>query len=219
MKEPKTEKQKPASDFAQGAQGNHTTGRRRKGKEINFMNCKLCQAALPDLMFESLESLDGSASSSAASAQLAGARAHMAACAACAAELASFRATFSLLDAWEAPAVSPYFDQKLAVRLREEQAAPAAGWFERLQTRLLFNTGRQFRPILASAMALLLIAGGGGLGIANFGTHPSATVQTSATVKDLQLLDKHEEAIQQMDQLLQESATGQDNTGATPPQS
>lgn len=178
------------------------------------MNCKLCQAALPDLLFHA-----PAPSSAAAYAKLTAARAHIATCAACAEELASFEATFSLLDTWQAPAISPYFDQKLAVRLREEQAAPAASWFEQLRTRLLFNTGRQVRPILAGAMALLLIAGGGGFGIANFTAHPPAPVQTSATVKDLQLLDKHEAAIQQMDQLLQESATGQDDSVATPPQS
>jgi len=119
----------------------------------------------------------------------------------------------SLLDAWQTPAVSPYFDQKLAVRLREEQAAPAPGWFERIKTRLLLNTGRQFRPALAGAMALLLIAGGGGVGI----FHPR-TVQASATVNDLQILDKNEQALQQMDQLLDDSAPA-DNSGAVPPQS
>jgi hypothetical protein len=177
------------------------------------MNCKLCQAALPDLLFDAPAPASG-----AAYARLAAARAHIAACAACAAELAALQSTFSLLDTWKAPAVSPYFDQKLAVRLREEQAAPAAGFFERLRTRLLFNTGRQFRPMLASAMALLLIAGGGGIGVVNF-THRTPA-QVSATVNDLQLLDKNVQAEQQVDQILEDSATGQDNnTGATPPQS
>ena len=62
---------------------------------------------------------------------------------------------------WQAPEPSPYFDQKLAVRLREEQAEAPAGWFERLKTRLLFNTGRQFRPAIAGALALVLLVGGG----------------------------------------------------------
>ena len=70
----------------------------------------------------------------------------------------SLEATFALLDAWQAPEPSPYFDQKLAVRLREEQALAPAGWFERLKSRLLFNTGRQFRPALAGALG---IASGG----------------------------------------------------------
>jgi len=168
------------------------------------MNCKTCQSALADLL------LGPAAPSSAA------ARAHIAICAACAKELASLEATFALLDTWRVPGVSPYFDQKLAVRLREEQAAPPAGWFERLKTHLLFNTGRQFRPAVAGALALALIVGGGTFGVSSFPRpHP---VQASATVNDLQILDKNEQALQQMDQLLQDDATDNTNS-ATPPQS
>lgn len=169
------------------------------------MNCKTCQTALPDLL------LDPAAPTSAAVG------AHLAACAACAKELAGLKATFALLDAWQAPEVSPYFDQKFAVRLREEQAAPAPGWFEQLRTRLQLNTGRQFRPMLAGAMALLLIAGGGGVGISTLSNRPTAPVNTpmSATVRDLQVLDKNEQALQQMDQLLQDNAQTDENE-ATP---
>ena len=129
---------------------------------------------------------------------------------------ARLRPPFALLDTWQAPEVSPYFDQKLAVRLREEQAAPAPGWFERLRTRLLLNTGRQFRPALAGAMALVLIAGGGSFGILTV-SHPHTTqvAPMSAAVNDLQILDKNEQALQQVDQLLQENAPA-DNTGTTP---
>jgi anti-sigma factor RsiW len=163
------------------------------------MNCINCQKTFPDLL------LDPAASANA------GARAHLETCPTCAEEFSSLEATFSLLDAWEAPDVSPYFDQKLAVRLREEQSAPAPGWFEQLKTRLLLNTGRQFRPALAGVMALLLLAGGGGVGVTAF-MHPHATHVTavSATVNDLQILDKNEQAIQQMDQLLQENAAADD---------
>jgi anti-sigma factor RsiW len=167
------------------------------------MNCKTCQSAFPDLL------LDPAAPANAA------ARAHIATCAACAQELASFEATFALLDTWDAPEISPYFDQKLAVRLREEQTAPAPGWFEQLKTRLLLNTGRQFRPALAGVMALLLVAGGGGLGISTLSHSRAAAV--SATVNDLQILDKNEQAIQQIDQLLQEDDAPADNPADAPP--
>jgi hypothetical protein len=169
------------------------------------MNCKTCQTELPNLLFD--PALPGTAA----------VRAHIADCSACAQELASIQSTMSLLDSWQAPEVSPYFDQKLAVRLREEQAAPAPGWFEQLKSRLLFNTGRQFRPALAGAMALLLIAGGGGIGISSFTHTGHATVHLSATVNDLKILDKNEQALQQMDQLLQDDASASDST--TPPQS
>jgi hypothetical protein len=168
------------------------------------MNCKICQSAHPNLLLEP------------AAPENAAARAHIAACALCAQQLASLEATLSLLDTWQAPALSPYFDQKLAVRLRELQSAPPAGWFEQLRTRLLLNTGRQLRPALVGAMALVLVVGGGSFGIANF-LHPHP-VEASAAVNDLQLLDKNEQALQQMDQLLQDDAPATD-TGATPPRS
>jgi hypothetical protein len=166
------------------------------------MNCKTCQAALPDLLFDP------------AAPRNAAARAHIATCTECARELAAFEATFSLLDTWETPDISPYFDQKLTVRLREEQASPAPGWVERIRTRLLLNTGRQLRPALATAMALLLIAGGGTVGITTF-QHPQAS-QVSAAVNDLQILDKNQQALQQVDQLLQDEAPA--DTGASAPQ-
>jgi hypothetical protein len=171
-----------------------------------MMNCKTCQADLPNLLF------DPSAPENAA------ARAHIATCADCARELAAIESAMALLDTWQAPAVSPYFDQKLAVRLREEQAAPAPGWFEQIKTRLLLNTGRQFRPALAGAMALLLIVGGGTVGITTLSNpaQPLPAVHASATVNDLQILDKHADALQQLDQMLQD-ATPADSNNAAPP--
>jgi len=156
------------------------------------MNCTTCKAALPDLL------LDPSAVS-------AGTREHMASCPVCAAEFAELQATFALLDSWETPEISPYFDQKLAVRLREEQAAPPAGWLERMRARLLFNTGRQLRPAMIGAMAAVLILGGGGVGISTL-SHTKAAPQFSATVNDLQIVDKNEQALEQVDQLLQDDS-------------
>jgi anti-sigma factor RsiW len=167
------------------------------------MNCKTCHDDLPTLL------LDPAAPENAA------ARAHIATCVDCARELAAYESTMSLLDTWQAPEVSPYFDQKLAVRLREELAAPAPGWFEQLKTRLLLNTGRQFRPALVGSLALLLVVGGGGVGISTFPHMQQQAVHPSATVNDLQILDKNEQALQQMDQLLQDDVPA-DNSSATP---
>jgi hypothetical protein len=105
-----------------------------------------------------------------------------------------------LLDTWQAPDPSPYFDQKLAVLLREEEAKAPAGWFERLRARLMFNTGRQFRPALAGALALLLIVGGGTF--ANISGVHIGKHEASAAVTDLQVLDKNDQALQTMDDLL-----------------
>jgi hypothetical protein len=127
----------------------------------------------------------------------------------------SLQKTMDMLEAWKAPEPSAYFDQKLAVLLREEQAKPAAGWLEKLRERLLFNTGRQFRPALAGALALVLILGGGTFaGVTIYGTQPP--VQASAAVNDLQILDKNDQAIQQMDQLLQDDDSSDSGTTAQP---
>ncbi|MCU1250002.1 MAG: hypothetical protein JWQ49_3031 [Edaphobacter sp.] len=165
------------------------------------MNCKDCQSVLLDLL------LDPGAPSNAAG------RSHVESCAKCNQEFKSLEATFALLDTWEAPEPSPYFDQKLAVRLREEQAMPPADWFERLKSRLLFNTGRQFRPALVGALALILLVGGGTF--ANLSGIGRSRPQTSATVQDLQLLDKNDQALQAMDQLLLDAGSADD----TPPSS
>jgi hypothetical protein len=166
------------------------------------MNCRDCQSALPDLL------LDPAASSNAA------AREHVAHCVACEEELKSLKATFALLDAWQAPEPSSYFDQKLAVRLREEQALAPAGWLERLKSRFLFNTGRQFRPALAGALALVLVVGGGTF--ADLSTFSHHRVEASATVQDLQILDKNDQALQTMDQLLQDDGSPDDSATAPP---
>jgi hypothetical protein len=177
------------------------------------MNCTTCKSELPELLLD-----PGTDAASKKHLQL---RAHLAVCADCSAELAALQRTFDLLDAWQAPEPSAYFDQKLAVLLREEQAKPAAGWLERMRERLLFNTGRQFRPMLAGALGLVVVLGGGTFaGITEFSqsAHPPQ-VTASATVDDLQILDRNEQAIQQMDQLLQDDDSGDTNAAPAQPES
>jgi hypothetical protein len=169
------------------------------------MNCKNCQTLLPDLLLDPT------------SPAAAPARAHLETCSTCNEEYRSLQAAFDLLDTWHAPEPSAYFDQKLAVRLREEQAAPPANWLERLRTRLLLNTGRQFRPALAGALALVLLVGGGT--VADLSTNHSLLgtrfgSKPSATVNDLQILDKDAQALQAMDQLLQDDSN---EDSPTPP--
>ncbi|MEI9979369.1 MAG: hypothetical protein WDN23_10275 [Edaphobacter sp.] len=167
------------------------------------MICRDCQSVFLDLL------LDADATANAA------ARSHLGSCDECNREFKSLAATFALLDAWKGPEPSPYFDQKLAVRLREEQALAPAGWFERMKIRLLFNTGRQFRPALTGALALILVVGGGTF--ANLSTFTHQAPEISATVQDLQILDKNDQALQTMDQLLQDDGAAEDASG--PPSS
>ena len=161
------------------------------------MDCKAFQKELPELV------LNPAAASNMA------VRAHLITCAPCEQEYTSLVEAMSMMDVWEAPEPSPYFDQKLAVLLREEQAAPRLGFFARLRDRVLFNTGRQFRPAMAGAMALALILGGGGYTSFQTLNHHAAP-QVSATVEDLQILDNNQQAIQQMNQLLDDEGTADD---------
>ncbi len=165
------------------------------------MNCNDCQNELLNHQFEP----------EAASNEV---QAHLAACEGCRSEVAGLDATMRLLDTWKAPEASPYFDQKLAVLLREEQAKAPAGWLERIREHLLWNTGRQFRPALIGALALTVALGGGSyIGVSAL-NHP-AEVQASAAINDLQILDKNAQAIQQMDQLLQDDDAGDPGTATS----
>jgi hypothetical protein len=172
------------------------------------MDCKSFESELMDLVL----TVDSTPSVAAV--------AHMKSCPPCAEEYVSFQQTFSLLDTWKAPEPTPYFDQKLAVLLREEQAAPRMGWFESLMTRIRFNTGRNFRPAMVGALSLALMVGGGSVFVvAPFqGGQPAAA---SATVNDLQILDRNEQAFQQLDELQQDDDSGsqpnQDQAPAAPP--
>jgi hypothetical protein len=176
------------------------------------MDCKKFESELTDII------LTPGATPSVAAA------AHMKVCPPCAEEYLSFQQTFSLLDSWQAPAASPYFDQKLAVLLREEQAAPPMGWFERLATSLRLNTGRNFRPALVGALSLALLIGGGSASFFLPATpvHRSPA-SASATVNDLQILDRNEQAFQQTDELQQDddssSQPAQTASPAAPPSS
>ena len=169
------------------------------------MDCKKFETELTDIVLT-----PGATPSLAAAA-------HMKVCPPCAEEYLSFQQTFSLLDTWKAPEPTPYFDQKLAVLLREEQAAPPMGWFERLTTRLRLNTGRNFRPAMVGALSLALMVGGGSVFIVNPSAPPVQAA--SATVNDLQILDRNEQAFQQMDTLQQDedNSGGSQNTPDTAP--
>lgn len=167
------------------------------------MICHDCQSAFAELLFDPGNPVHAAA------------REHLKSCPACNQEFQSLEATLALLDTWRAPEPSPYFDQKLAARLREEQALPAAGWFERMRSRLLFNTSRQFRPALAGALAVaLLVAGGAFADLSGF-PHP-AKAQVSATVNDLQILDKNDQALQAMNLLLQDDGSSNDSPALPP---
>jgi hypothetical protein len=165
----------------------------------NTTDCKTCRTHMADLLLDENYA-----------ASHAGLATHLASCQECAAELRELRSTFALLDDWTAPEPSPYFDSKLHVRLREAEAAGPESFWERARDFFLFSTGRNLRPALSGALAFVMLIGGGGLGL--YLHQPSPTA--SATVNDLKILDNNEQALQQMDQLLDDS--GSDDSAAPP---
>lgn len=140
------------------------------------MNCNQVRERMPDLA-AGLAEITGEESK------------HLATCDACSGKLQEFRQTMALLDEWQAPEPSPYFDVRLQARLREEIARPQThtfGWFR--------------RPVLAAALTLLMGIGVG-LFLVRSGIHHPADedrvadqfsqFQPGTAVSDLQELDKN----------------------------
>lgn len=163
-------------------------------------NCKTCRTHLADLLLDE--------SYAAAHPEVA---AHMAGCEECRSEWEELQSTFALLDSWVAPEPSEYFDTRLHARLREAQASAPEGLWDRVRSFVLFSTGRSLRPVMAGALALILVLGGGGT-FAGFYQHGAVAAQASPTVNDLKILDNNAQALQQMDQLLDSN----DDTAASP---
>ena len=126
-------------------------------------------------------------------------RNHLAKCAGCTAELAEMEATWKLLDEWQAPEPSAFFDAKLYGRLRTEQATAPASLLERAKAWWLYSTNLQMRPVAAGALAMMLAVGGGTFALLDHQAVPAA--QTSATVRDLQSYDGNAQLFQQLNAL------------------
>jgi hypothetical protein len=163
-----------------------------------MINCKVCQSHLPDLLLDE--------EFAAANPEIA---LHLHTCDSCRTELEEIRATYELLDEWRVPEPSPYFDSRLYARLREVEAAQPESLLERLHAFLLFSTGRQLRPALAGVLMLMLLIGGGIFAELYRAGHGNGQPAASATVNDLRILDNNDQALQQMDQLLD---TGDDSS-------
>ena len=122
---------------------------------------------------------------------------HLAGCGACAGKLAEFKQTMALLDEWQAPEPSPYFDVRLQARLREEMAKPQAGWLAWFR-----------RPVLAAALTVLI-----GVGVGLFFMEYSGFYKVDDTlavvepqepgtaVSDLQALEKNHDLYSNFDLL------------------
>ena len=120
---------------------------------------------------------------------------HLRSCAACTGTLADFRKTMALLDEWQAPEPSPYFDTRLRARLREEAAKQPVGWWAWAR-----------RPALAVSLAVVMVAGVSIYRIEQKrvkGPNPppiiDASIQPGTAVGDLQALDKNHDVFTDSD--------------------
>jgi hypothetical protein len=127
---------------------------------------------------------------------------HLAECGACAGKLEELQQTMALLDEWQAPEPSPYFDVRLQARLREEMAQPQVGW------QAWFR-----RPVLATALSVLMAIGiglffgkGGGIykpadNVIAVNDALSQSVEPGTAVSDLQSLEKNHDLYSDFDLL------------------
>ena len=159
------------------------------------MNCSQAREYLLDVLQDP-----------AVPAGVAGLDDHLRACAGCAAELESLRATLALMDDWQAPEPSPYFDSRLRARIRELEAEPV-GWLAWLR-----------KPALALALAALIAVGVSlfrGAPPANNRVAngqkpaPAVVIEEQSAVEDLQQLEQDDELYANFD-LLDELPTEQE---------
>ncbi len=108
---------------------------------------------------------------------------HLESCGACTEQLKAMRSTMVLLDEWQVPEPSPYFDVRLQARLREEMAKPQAGWMHWFR-----------RPVLAAALTVIMGVGVGLLVTRGRVSDPGPPVaEVGTAVSDLQTLEKNHE--------------------------
>jgi hypothetical protein len=105
---------------------------------------------------------------------------HLESCGACAAELKALRSTMAVLDEWQAPEPSQYFDVRLQARLREEMAKPQTGWMHWFR-----------RPVLASALTVIMGVSVGLIVTRGRISNPPPVAEVGTAVSDLQTLEKN----------------------------
>jgi predicted anti-sigma-YlaC factor YlaD len=101
------------------------------------MKCKDVRELMPDMVL-------GLAEASAEAGE------HLRNCSDCLQKFSEVRKTMALLDEWQAPEASPYFETRLQARLREEKAKEAVPRGFIMWIR---------KPVLAGVAAVLFIAG------------------------------------------------------------
>jgi len=150
------------------------------------MTCKEIYELMPDV----------AAGLCPASSELNG---HLSACSSCATRLHEMKQTMALLDEWQAPEPSPYFDVRLQARLREEMAQPRVSWLQWMR-----------KPALALSLTVLVAFGAtflnyeyrdGHAGSASGSFVAAQRPEPGTAVGDLQALDKNHDLYADFDLL------------------
>ncbi len=141
------------------------------------MNCRETSELMPDL-------------AAGISAMTKEAREHLQSCAQCSEEWKALHKTMALLDEWQAPEPSPYFDVRLRARLREEAAKESAGWLQWFR-----------KPTLAISLAVLMVVGITLVPGGSPSSGPVAAAEPGTAVGDLQALDKNHDLYSELDLL------------------
>jgi len=121
---------------------------------------------------------------------------HLHACVDCAATLEDFRKTMALLDEWQAPEPSPYFDVRLQARLREEAAKQPSRWMAWMR-----------KPALAVSLAAIVVVGAAVFRLEENKIRQSkngpvaVNIEPGTAVGDLQALDKNHDIYSDSDLL------------------
>jgi hypothetical protein len=112
---------------------------------------------------------------------------HLQSCGICAGKLKEFRQTMALLDEWQVPEPSPYFDVRLQARLREEKAHQPISWWHWIRKPALAVS---LSVIMVMSVTLLFRTDAGW----NSAPGPRAmVVEPGTAVGDLQALDRNNE--------------------------
>jgi hypothetical protein len=129
---------------------------------------------------------------------------HIASCDTCATHLRDLQKTMALLDEWQAPEPSPYFDTRMQALLREERrqevARPQSAWLNWMR-----------HPAWAMSLAAFVFVGALLVGNKSYlvetgaiATNPpslSLPVQPGTAVGDLQALERNDELYADFDVL------------------
>lgn len=143
---------------------------------------------------------------------------HIASCAACSAKLHDFQKTMALLDEWQAPEPSPYFDTRLQALLREEMARQPIPWYRRLVPNGLMRPA-WIMSVAAVIFMAALVAGNRSYITQTdaMATKPPALglpVQPGTAVGDLQALESNDDLYADFDVL--DELQVQDDVTANP---